>query len=50
MERFIVTTNKGTKHQAKAIAIAGGLGTFEPRKPILKILNFMKMKEVSIIL
>ncbi len=29
---FIVTTNKGTQHQAKAIAIAGGLGTFEPRK------------------
>lgn len=25
---FIVTTNKGTKHAAKAVAIAGGLGTF----------------------
>jgi thioredoxin reductase (NADPH) len=32
---FIVTTNKGTAHAAKAIAIAGGLGTFEPRKPVL---------------
>jgi thioredoxin reductase (NADPH) len=32
---FIVTTNKGTKHHAKAVAIAGGLGTFEPRKPEL---------------
>lgn len=30
---FIVTTNKGTKHHAKAIAIAGGLGSFDPRKP-----------------
>lgn len=30
---FIVTTNKGTKHQAKVVAIAGGLGSFEPRKP-----------------
>lgn len=30
---FIVTTNKGTQHHAKAVAIAGGLGTFEPRKP-----------------
>ena len=30
---FIVTTNKGTIHQAKAVAIAGGLGCFEPRKP-----------------
>ena len=32
---FIVTTDKGTKHQAPIVAIAGGLGTFEPRKPNL---------------
>lgn len=32
-EWFEVTTNKGTVHRAKAVAIAGGLGTFEPRKP-----------------
>ncbi|WP_142785282.1 NAD(P)/FAD-dependent oxidoreductase [Changchengzhania lutea] len=32
---FIVTTNKGTKHQAPVVAIAGGLGSFEPRKPVL---------------
>ena len=37
---FIVTSNKGTEHHAKAIAIAGGLGSFEPRKPILKDLEF----------
>ena len=38
---FIVTTNKGTKHQAPVIAIAGGLGSFEPRKPpIPNIANF----------
>ncbi|TWO33400.1 NAD(P)/FAD-dependent oxidoreductase [Seonamhaeicola sediminis] len=30
---FIVTTNKGTKHQAPVVAIASGLGSFEPRKP-----------------
>lgn len=30
---FIVTTDKGTIHHAKIIAIAGGLGSFEPRKP-----------------
>ena len=30
---FILTTNKGTKHKAPVIAIAGGLGCFEPRKP-----------------
>lgn len=32
---FVVTTNKGTKHQAPVVAIAGGLGSFEPRKPLL---------------
>ncbi|MER3375475.1 MAG: NAD(P)/FAD-dependent oxidoreductase [Allomuricauda sp.] len=32
---FVVTTNKGTQHQAHVIAIAGGLGSFEPRKPLL---------------
>jgi thioredoxin reductase (NADPH) len=31
--KFIVTTNKGTVHRAPVIAIAGGLGSFEPRKP-----------------
>ncbi|WBX71128.1 NAD(P)/FAD-dependent oxidoreductase [Tenacibaculum retecalamus] len=30
---FIVSTNKGTKHKAPIVAIAGGLGSFEPRKP-----------------
>ena len=33
---FIVTTNKGTRHQAPVVAIAGGLGSFEPRKPLLE--------------
>jgi thioredoxin reductase (NADPH) len=32
---FLVTTNKGTQHQAPVVAIAGGLGSFEPRKPQL---------------
>ena len=32
---FIVTTNKGTQHHAPVVAIAGGLGSFEPRKPQL---------------
>lgn len=31
--RWLVTTNRGTKHLAPAIFIAGGLGCFEPRKP-----------------
>ncbi|MDY7394760.1 NAD(P)/FAD-dependent oxidoreductase [Aureibaculum sp. 2210JD6-5] len=33
---FVVTTNKGTKHNAHVVAIAGGLGSFEPRKPPIK--------------
>lgn len=32
-DKFIVTTSKGTQHMAPVIAIAGGLGCFEPRKP-----------------
>ena len=31
--QFILTTNRGTRHGAPIIAIAGGLGCFEPRKP-----------------
>lgn len=30
---FVVTTNEGVKHHAKVVFIAGGLGSFEPRKP-----------------
>ena len=44
---FIVTTNKGTKHHAKAIAIAGGLGTFEPRKPEIESINCYEEKGVE---
>ncbi len=33
---YIVTTNKGTVHHAPVVAIAGGLGSFEPRKPLLE--------------
>lgn len=40
-DSFIVTTNKGTKHHAPVVAIAGGLGSFEPRKPqIENLANF----------
>jgi thioredoxin reductase (NADPH) len=30
---FTVTTDKGTEHNAPIVAIAGGLGGFQPRKP-----------------
>lgn len=36
---FIVTTNKGTKHKAPVVMIAGGLGVFEPRKPPIENLD-----------
>ena len=44
---FIVTTNKGTEHHAKAVAIAGGLGSFEPRKPLLENIEFYEDKGVE---
>ncbi|MDV6169393.1 NAD(P)/FAD-dependent oxidoreductase [Flavobacterium sp. DG1-102-2] len=44
---FIVTTNKGTEHHAKAIAIAGGLGSFEPRKPLIEDIEFYEDKGVE---
>ena len=37
--KFIVTTNRGTKHIAPNVAIAGGLGCFEPRRPALENLS-----------
>ncbi|MBD98724.1 MAG: ferredoxin--NADP(+) reductase [Verrucomicrobia bacterium] len=30
---FLVVTNRGKEHTAPVVAIAGGLGVFEPRKP-----------------
>ena len=44
---FIVTTNKGTKHHAPVVAIAGGLGSFEPRKPMLENLSKFEDKGVA---
>lgn len=47
---FTVTTNKGTKHQAPVIAIAGGLGSFEPRKPQIENISFYEEKGVEYII
>jgi thioredoxin reductase (NADPH) len=44
---FIVTTNKGTQHQAPVVAIASGLGSFEPRKPQLENLEKYEDKGVE---
>ncbi|WP_438977019.1 NAD(P)/FAD-dependent oxidoreductase [Polaribacter sp.] len=47
---FIVTTNKGTKHHAKVVAIAGGLGSFEPRKPPISNISEFEDKGVEYII
>ena len=47
---FLVTTNKGTQHLAPVIVIAGGLGTFEPRKPPIKGLENFEGKGVNYII
>ncbi|WP_370176315.1 NAD(P)/FAD-dependent oxidoreductase [Leeuwenhoekiella palythoae] len=44
---FIVTTTKGTKHQAPVVAIAGGLGSFEPRKPVIPNIHEFEDKGVA---
>ena len=48
--QFVVTTNKGTKHQAPVVMIAGGLGVFEPRKPPLDSLQQFEDKGVEYII
>lgn len=35
-DSFLVITDKDTKHSARIVVIAGGLGSFEPRKPLIK--------------
>lgn len=47
---FIVTTVRGTKHQAPIVMIAGGLGVFEPRKPPIETIGFFEEKGVDYII
>lgn len=47
---FIVTTNKGTKHKAPIVMIAGGLGVFEPRKPPIEGLDNYEDKGVEYVI
>ena len=46
---FIVTTREGTEHIAPVVMIAGGLGSFEPRKPIIQNLTQFERKGVEFI-
>lgn len=48
--RFKVVTNKGTVHIAPVVAIAGGLGCFEPRKPPIKNIEDYEDKGVEYII
>lgn len=49
-DKFIVTTVKGTKHEAPIVMIAGGLGVFEPRKPPIENLEAYEDKGVEYII
>lgn len=44
---YIITTNDNTKVHAQVIIIAGGLGVFEPRKPVLENLEKFEGKGVT---
>ncbi|MFT4668314.1 MAG: thioredoxin reductase (NADPH) [Gammaproteobacteria bacterium] len=44
---FIVTSNEGTQFHSKVVAIAGGLGSFEPRKPLIDGINFYENKGIK---
>ena len=46
---FLVTTAKGTQHQAPVVMIAGGLGSFEPRKPLIENLADFEDKGINYI-
>jgi len=47
---FTVTTNKGTIHRAPVVVIAGGLGSFEPRKPQLENISSYEEKGIEYII
>ncbi len=49
-DTFVVTTNKGTEHHAPIVAIAGGLGSFEPRKPLFENLSDFEDKGIAYII
>lgn len=49
-DKFIVTTDKGTQHEAPIVMIAGGLGVFEPRKPPIENLASYEDKGVEYII
>jgi len=49
-DTFVVTTSRGTQHNAPIVAIAGGLGSFEPRKPPIPNIGSYEDKGVEYII
>jgi len=49
-DSFLMTTNRGTQLNAPVIAIAGGLGCFEPRKPPIENISRFEDKGVEYII
>ena len=48
--KYKITTHKGTVHIAPVIAIAGGLGCFEPRKPPIENITDFEDKGIEYII
>ncbi len=44
---FIVTSNAGTQFHTPVVAIAGDLGSFEPRKPLIENIEYYEDKGVK---
>jgi thioredoxin reductase (NADPH) len=44
---FVIRTGDGTEVQSKAVVIAGGLGCFEPRKPVIDNLEAFEGRGVA---
>lgn len=49
-DKFVVTTIKGTQHEAPVVMIAGGLGVFQPRKPPIDNIEEYEDKGVEYII
>ena len=47
--KFLVRTQQGTLHEAAAVIIAGGLGSFEPRRPQIENLSRLENKGIHYI-
>jgi thioredoxin reductase (NADPH) len=46
-DQFIVTTRRGIKHKAPIVAIAGGLGVFVPRRPLIENISHFEEKGIA---